>query len=404
MEIASIKGRVVTFTTKFHTAFRRSHGAHLARISDGTNLAPPVKWSGVEDLAVSKGGGGIGNIIFYATGYCWAKHVESSLSEGVSIGFDGAFRSELRDSYVRTTINPNPGGAGYGVAFDTYTADSLAENNIVWNFNKVTVMRSSGGGNVLGYNYMEDAYGAGYPTIVEVGVNGSHMAGSHYELFEGNQSFNWDTDSYWGSEMYLFAFRNHLTTLRRSVGHGKPEGVQVHLSDEINRRGIGLTKHQYWHSFVGNVIGYPDNYLQHPVVGSPYPATFDAAPQGTSFRYEWLGGPFGSDDKYTPMWQLGYDGERWIQTQDANVQKTTLRDANYDFFTKSVRWHGIGGTGTGGPPSTNKPLPPSMYARQKPAFFGSNPWPWVDGSSAATPLPGTLPARTRFDNGTPNDL
>jgi hypothetical protein len=45
-----------------------------------------------------------------------------------------------------------------------------------------------------------------------------------------------------------------------------------------------------------------------------------------------------------------------------------------------------------------------MYAPSKPAFFGANPWPWVDGSDAATPLPGTLPARTRFDNGTPNDL
>ena len=36
------------------------------------------------------------------------------------------------------------------------------------------------------------------------------------------------------------------------------------------------------------------------------------------------------------------------------------------------------------------------------AFFGSNPWPWADGSNAANPLPGQLPARARYDAGTPN--
>ncbi len=66
-------------------------------------------------------------------------------------------------------MDPNPGGGGYGIEIETYAADNLVENNMVWSFNKVIAMRSSGGGNVIGYDYMEDAYGAGYPTIVEVG-------------------------------------------------------------------------------------------------------------------------------------------------------------------------------------------------------------------------------------------
>ena len=399
MEIASISGNVVTFTTNFHTNFRTSHAAHLARISDGTNVVTTTRSSGIENLAVSNGAGGDGggNIRVFASAYCWAKNIESSASNGASFALEGSFRCELRDSYLHSTVDPNPGGGGYGLVFDAYSADCLAENNISWNFNKVMVMRSSGGGNVIAYNYMEDGYGAGYPTIVEVGMNAAHMAGSHYELFEGNQAFNFDSDSYWGTQMYITVFRNHLTTLRRSL-----PGVQTQLTDSNNRRGVGLTINQWWYSFVGNVIGYPNGYLQSPAIGYAYPSAFSPQVQGSVFQYEWLGGNFGGDASYTPMWQLGYDGSNWYTTQDAQVQARTLRDANFDYFTKSVRWHGIGGTGVGATPNPVPSLPNSLYLSSKPAFFGSNPWPWVDGSSASNPIPGTLPARARFDANTPN--
>ena len=38
-----------------------------------------------------------------------------------------------------------------------------------------------------------------------------------------------------------------------------------------------------------------------------------------------------------------------------------------------------------------QPLPVSLYLSSKPAFFGSNPWPWVD-ATGTTKL-ATLPAR-----------
>ena len=40
-----------------------------------------------------------------------------------------------------------------------------------------------------------------------------------------------------------------------------------------------------------------------------------------------------------------------------------------------------------------------IWAASRPAFFGSNPWPWVD-PSAATKVQ-VLPAKQRFDAGTP---
>jgi hypothetical protein len=411
MEIASISGNTVTFTTSFHINFRVDHAAHLVQISDGTQVVPTTRWSGIESLTVENGSGGDGggNIRMFATQHCWAKNIESrNQNAGAAFAFDGAFQSELRDSFLHSAQDPNPGGAGYSIVFDTYTADSLAENNISWNFNKVSAFRSSGGGNVFGYNYCEDMYGQGYPTIVEVGINASHMAGSHHELFEGNQGPNFDSDSYWGSQMYITAFRNQLTMQRRNISGvaALGNGVKANLVDTSNKRGVGLTVYQKWYSFVGNVIGYPDGYLQGPAIGFAYPATFGPGPQGSVFKYEWLGGPFGTDTspKYSPIWQIGYDGSNWYTTQEATAQQTVLRDGNYDYFTRQVHWHGVGGTGQGNglTPPADTTLPASLYLTSKPAFFGANPWPWVDGSSATMPLPGVLPARMRFDAGTPN--
>jgi hypothetical protein len=42
-----------------------------------------------------------------------------------------------------------------------------------------------------------------------------------------------------------------------------------------------------------------------------------------------------------------------------------------------------------------------LYLSSKPAFFGSNPWPWVDPTTGTVQ---TLPAKARFDAGTPNQV
>jgi len=84
------------------------------------------------------------------------------------------------------------------------------------------------------------------------------------------------------------------------------------------------------------------------------------------------------------IWKLGYDPTHWEQAADPKVKSTVVRDGNFDYLTNQVRWDRS--------PVT---LPPSLYLRAKPAFFGSNPWPWVD-PTGGTKL-GVLPARRRFD-------
>jgi hypothetical protein len=315
-----------------------------------------VKYAGVEDLYVS--GGGDGNIRLLNAAYSWVKNVESDAQVGEAVAIAGSFRCVLRDSYVHSTRAPQPGGGGYGISFSFYSADNLVENNISWNMNKVMVMRASGGGNVIGYNYLEDGWISYTTGWVETGANASHQTTPHYELFEGNEAFNFDGDNTWGNAVYITVFRNHFSGKRRSAS-------LLRLEDRQNRRAVGLNAGHWWYSFVGNVLGYPGM--------SPAPAR--------SFTYE---GSYPWKEDPVPMWKLGYDPEDWSARADPKVLSTVLRDGNYDYVTGEVHW-------ARGP----RPLPDSLYLAKKPRFFGEAAWPWVD-PAGATKLH-VLPARARFD-------
>ncbi len=350
LEVESSDGDSVTFTTPLHIDFLRSSSAHLLRFDSSI---PLVTYAGVEDLYVAggEGGDGGGNIHFYGSAYSWVKNVESDLSLGTSVNLDNTFRCVIRDSYIHSTRDPNPGGNGYGVGVNKYGSDNLIENNAVWAFNKVIVMRASGGGNVVGYNYMEDGFGADYPTIPEVGLNASHMTTPHYELFEGNESFNFAGDAVWGNSVYITVFRNHLTGLRRSV-------PPLQLVDEVNRRIMETVPGHRYYSFVGNVLGFAGQ--------SP-------SPGGNMFRYEVIGDVPGG---VVPIWMLA-----------ADTIPTLIRHGNFDFLGNATVWDDE---------IASHDLPPSMYLSGKPAFFGDEPWPWVRPETEGDPV-GTLPARARFD-------
>jgi hypothetical protein len=363
MEITALKAKTVTFSTPFHIGFDTAHAAQLT-----TFPVPAVKSAGLEELKVygGEGGDGGGNIYLELAMYSWVTHVESQWSVGASIRLYKSFRCVVRDSYFHETKDPNPGGAGYGIDVSMGSADNLVENNISWAFNKVVLMRASGGGNVIAYNYMEDGYGAGYKSIPEIGLNASHMTTPHYELFEGNESWQLGSDARWGNSIYITFFRNHATGLRRNVG-----GV-LGLSDTIARRAVTISARHYWYTFIGNVLGYQ----------GMTPAPF------SSFTYE---DTYPYSSTVVPMWRFGVPdsiGTADIKTTDPQSAATALRDGNFDYVTKSVKWD-----------RTPQPIPDSLYLTSKPAFFGNCQWPWVDPIGATKLY--TLPARARFD-GNPN--
>ncbi len=387
MEVAAVSGNMVTFNTPFHTTFKTAYQAQLTRYTK-----PFLRGVGIEDLFVTGGRGGDyhGNISLSHCAYCWIQNVNASHAVGTAIGFYSTFRSELRDSYIHESDDPNPGGAGYLTGLNVAASENLFENNVMWYGNKVIVMRASGGGNVVAYNYMDDAFGSYYPQSPEAGLNAGHYTTPHMELLEGNYSYNYKGDSFWGNSIDITVFRNWLSALRAAhppldaYTFSQSRNCILRYGDYHNRTAVDVQAYSYRTNFVGNVLGMSGQQL----LGYNSNSCFD------SFQHSFLaehfeGVPAGSE---VVMWNVGSwqtnAGWSWVPT----TIETQLRQGNWDWVSKRQSWDGVGGTGSTGQP---QPIPKSLYLANAPAFFGNNPWPWVDPVTGRTH---TLPAKYCFEH------
>jgi len=376
MEIQSISGKTITFSTPFHMTFDVAHAAQMTAWD-----TPPLTNSGLEDVYVSGvpapgGNTQYNDVVLTMAKYSWVRNVETDNSNGYGIGIDQSFRCIVRDSYIHSTINPTPGGAGYGLEFSFGSADNLAENNISWNFDKVMVMRASGGGNVMAYNYMDDGWIAYQPNWVESGINAAHMTMPHFELFEGNLSFALGTDDTWGGSTFITWLRNVATSHRsawpplntyvfnaitQTEGGCTPTGQFdnncVPYTDAGNRAAAEADYGDVYFNYVGNVLGS---------AGMPH------APQSQGFAYENTAPDWTMDP--VPMWMIGFGDWNGNEATDQGVANTVFRDGNYDYATNTVKWAG-----------SPQALPTSLYTMSKPTFFGAYDWPWADGSNASAP-------------------
>ncbi len=364
-EIAAVNGNTVTFTSPLHKTYRTSHHAELTTYT-GDNQH--VVDAGLEALTVV--GGGDGAVRFENAAYSWAKNIEVTTWYGEGVAVDGSFRVELRDSYIHDAAWAEPGGAGYAISLAGGSSEVLLEDNISIKANKVMVARSSGACSVVGYNYMDDGYIATTEGWIEIGLNASHMVGSHHVLFEGNQAFNIDSDNTHGNSTYHTYFRNYVTTVRAAFKSDFTGDTidDTTMSANGPKRAAGSMGYSYWMSFVGNVLG--QSGLTTPANGYVDDQT--------------------STDWGNAIWLLGWNAVS-PYTVDTKVEATALRDGNWDSLLGQQTW--LTGAATA--------LPSSLYLSSKPAFFGSSPWPWVDPTTGAVH---TLPAKARYDAGTPNQV
>jgi hypothetical protein len=358
--IASVSGSTITFTTPIHISYRSSHAAQLSRY-----WLHHVKNAGVEDLTLI--GGDNGNLRFSWAALSWARNVESTVWHDEGFAIDSSFRIELREFYVHDAAWAQPGGGGYAISLSAGTAEVLIENGISVRANKVMVARSAGAGSVVGYNYIDMGYINTNGAWIEIGLNASHMVGSHHVLFEGNYAFNADNDQTHGNSIYHTYFRNHLRGIRapfdNQAGGRIDDATQARNGP---KRCAGLMAYSYWMSFVGNVLG-----ASGQMEGWVYDAMVDRKPG---------------------IWMLGWDGVKPYPT-DPQVSATTLRHGNFDYATNTVKWD---------PAITSHTLPNSLYLTKKPAFFDAGrgyAWPWVDPAGATKLY--VLPAKARYDAGTP---
>ena len=248
-QIASIAGSTITFTTPIHISYRASQAAQLSRYR-----RPHVMNAGVEDLKLV--GGDAGNLRFQWAALSWARNVDNTQWHGEGFAIDRSFRIELREFYVHDAAWAQVGGGGYAISLSAGSAEILIENGIAVRANKVMVARSAGAGSVVGYNYVDMGYINTIGAWIELGLNASHMVGSHHVLFEGNYGQNADSDNTHGNSIYHTFFRNHLRGIRAPFDN--QAGGKINDAAQWRngpKRGAGLMAYSYWMSFIGNVLG-----------------------------------------------------------------------------------------------------------------------------------------------------
>ncbi len=367
-EIASVSGNTVTFTSPLTMNYATSQHAELTTYTGG-NL--PVTYAGVENMTLV--GGGNGAVEFTNTAYSWAKNIEVTNWYEGGVSILNSFRDELRDSYIHDAGFAEPGGEGYAINLQSGASEILVENNISVKANKVMVVRSSGAGSVVGYNYMDDGYIATDENFIEIGLNASHMVGSHHMLFEGNQSFNMDSDDTHGNSTYITYFRNYATTTRNAFTSdytgdtiNDAAGTIAGASASIGpKRAAGAMTYSYWMNYVGNVLGVPGVTTAANGYVDDETAT--------------------AGELHNEIWLMGWND--WGSYKaDPNVAATAIRDGNWDWYLGQQTWLTT--------PSAAGTIPNSLYLPGPPAFFGFDTWPWVDPTTGTTY---TLPAKTRYD-------
>ncbi len=360
-EIASVSGSTVSFTTPIHISYRTSNAAQLSRYG-----RKHVALAGVEDLKLV--GGDDGNLRFQWAASSWARNVDSTEWHGEGVSIDSSFRIELREFYVHDAAWAQPGGGGYAISLSRGSSEVLIENGIAVRANKLLVFRSAGAGSVVGYNYIDMGYINTNGAWIEIGLNASHMVGSHHVLFEGNYGHNADSDSTHGNSVDLTFFRNHLRCLRAPFDN--QAGGRIDDAEQTAngpKRCAGAMAYSSGMSFIGNVLGAAGQ-----MHGWVYETEFTAGRPG--------------------IWMLGWDPVAPYPT-DRRVSSGTLRHGNFDYLRNVVQWDAAAG---------QRDLPPSLYLDSKPDFFKAGrgyEWPWVDPGGATKLY--DLPAKVRYDHGTP---
>jgi hypothetical protein len=349
--------------------------------------------------------------------YSWVKNVESYWSIGTGIGLYGCYRCEVRDSFMHETPSPNPGGGGYLSGMNIWSSDCLFENCIMWQGNKQIVMRGAGSGNVVGYCYMDDAFGSTYPESPEAGANAAHYGTTLFPLIEGCYSHNYQGDTFWGGSYCVTVHRNWLSGIRgcsptgTTASNSSTSALQSYTTnqggtiypygDYLGRRMVDIDYGSINHNFVGNVLGLSGQSLL-----TYTSATFNTAQ--TQWVYEQLDtNPNQTTD--VTIWSIGTyqpptGGFTWV----GGTYGTQLRSGNWDWHSSSQQWHGIGGSNEyGGNLGLPYPaIPNSYYIAGTPAFFTSSSYaattfPWVNPNNGSTAV---QPARARWLNNTPNTL
>jgi hypothetical protein len=367
-EITAVNGNVLSIQDPLHIDFSFARSPQVWRTIPIDTRAIPVgnRWCGIENIAVAGGnnqwGFPGGTIAFSYMAYSWARNVEadgvrSSPADpahpgkyGYNIGLGRSYRCVVRDSFAHGSADQNPGGQAYGIVVGVGSSACLVENNISVDNNKPVALNSTGGGNVIAYNYVDNAVIWNSPGWQENGIDDCHANFTHHDLIEGNWTPNIGGDTTHGNSGWHTHLRNYCN------GQNSSGGMSGNL------RAVGMDGWTHYHSYVGNVLRGGSVYEANP-----------------------------TSRNGTPIYQLGNNygggGGNW---DNGYAAAHIHRDGNWDNVSNGVVWA-----------TAPRTIPPSFYLTGKPAFFGASTWPWVEPTTGTVHA---LPAKARYDAGTPNSV
>lgn len=406
----------LTFDDPLTLSFRQS-GSHDARVywptTTGPTYTPFLTYAGVENLTILRPADGGVQMVYCA--YCWEKGVEVV---GWHAGGGQAIysaRDQFDSNFIHLGYDLENNGGEYPIAIDSASTEVLITNNIFMFGGKCMVGRAAPAA-VVSYNYCDDTLYQNQKNSIgdywmDMGVNGSHYAGAHHWLFEGNFGDNCDADNTHGDAIYHTFFRNECTGIRTTfvdpttvfpayypsgpltVDDGAGKGWIPSPPGKANSpaflRAAGPMAYNYWMAFVGNVLGVSGKTVA--ANGWAYICGGTYATSGNTNKCiwgsGWTGGGQGTPDPHLyPYGRTSY----------------IFRNGNYDYVTDSIKDWASG---------YSQLLPSSLYLSTSPAAFTAGasctyPWPWVTASSATKLQTNScrgsgLPALARWNAGTP---
>jgi hypothetical protein len=234
----------------------------------------------------------------------------------------------------------------------------------------------------------------------------------HLELIEGDYSQNYKGDSYWGNSIYMTVFRSWLSGIRASspgspspISGKAPLGNYVYYDgshchypygDWSGRIAVDVQGYTFYGAYVGNVLGFngqtllTDPYLSESCFAGKqlnFMTTVTTATDNTNQNNNnsvvmWRFGLYGAAGRIGGSWQF-----------DPTTITTQTIAANWDWVSKAEHCYAYGTVTDKG--CSGVTVPNSFYLTSKPAFFGAQPWPWVDPTTGITY---TLPAKYCFEH------
>jgi PKD repeat protein len=324
-----------------------------------------VLWSGVEDLCLSnRNASGEACLLFNRAAYCWAKNIKTANAAVYHIHFWRSFRSEVRHSECNGTLNTTA-SHGYGIDLDYQSCANLIEDNIVANNRDFIKAGSGSSGNVFAYNYHTNCLANTDAPRFSPHAGGHHSAHPMMNLWEGNVTYKWVSDFYWGSVSHSTLLRNWF---KGSAGtpYAAQSGAAV-VADENNT----------YFNIVGNLLGCPElSTSSNWRVKNPT----RISPQTHDYEYSYA------------TFRIGYysDGDTGGGNSGADEWSSHIVGGNYDYVTGRQDWYN---------PSSPQSIASSYLYASKPAYFGSLQWPPFDAGNPASSKEVSIPAGYRWVNG-----